>query len=520
MYPLLRVAVVFALGIATGGTEGCSVPPWIWLCGMILCLALSFMWYSTRRMPILHTTILYIAIFFAGAWRAGYDIQNRSFKYTPTEETFNAVVAKTPPASTTLKPSTRLTRYELTIASGRFAGHNAYAYIPTRHLHVGDGVTICARLMPPTGQTRNSYKEARKNDNGHFDYARWLLTGDIVARIYAYNGKWKKTNVELGNISGIKRLKIHLAKYRDRLLTVIDRAGLPHDAYSVMAAMTLGDKQTLTKELRNAYSASGASHILALSGLHIGIIYALLSTILTGRRNRTMIHAAVLTAVWGYVAMTGMSPSAVRSAVMCTLLTFGHLLSRQNHTLNSLGTAAVLILTASPMSLWDIGFQMSFLAMLGILATSECTRQMLTSANSGWHRLTVWAVQTAVISVSAQIAVAPLAAYYFGRFPCYFILSNFVAIPLATLIIYSSILMFILSPLPTIQTVAAWIVGTEISVLNNTLGWIAALPGASIDNICISGTQLLLIYVLIGLGYILSGYVRKIWFSNFFERQR
>lgn len=514
MYPLLRVAVAFALGIAIGGTIGCGVPPWIWLCGMVLCLALSFMWHSTRHMPVLHTTILYITILLSGTWRADSDIQTRSFKYTPTEETLNAVVTKTPPPHPTSRPYTLLTRYELTIASGRFAGHNAYAYIPACHLHTGDGLTIHARILPPSGI---NIKETREKKTGHFNYARWLATNDIVARIYADSSNWKKAYVGLENISGTKRLTIHLAKYRDRLLSKMRRAGLPHDAYPVVAAMTLGDRQTLTKELRNTYSASGASHVLALSGLHIGIIYALLSAILVGRRHRTMMHAAVLTAVWGYVAMTGMSPSAVRSAVMCTLLTFGSLLSRQNNALNSLGTAAILILATSPLSLWDIGFQMSFLAMLGILSNNKRARQWLPANNRGWRRLTEWIVQTAVITVSAQIAVAPLAAYYFGRFPCYFILSSFVAIPLATLIIYSSILVFALSPLPAIQAVAAWTVGAETSTLNNALGWIAALPGAYIDNINISGTQLLLVYVLIVLGYILSGYIHKILSIRDFE---
>lgn len=131
--------------------------------------------------------------------------------------------------------------------------------------------------------------------------------------------------------------------------------------------MALGDKSSLSDKLEEDYSVSGASHVLALSGLHLGIIYAILSLLLARRRWQSVSQALILIAVWTYVFIVGMSASVVRSAIMLTVYSFVSLLNRNKMSLNTLSVAAVVILAGNPLFLYDVGFQMSFAAVLFII---------------------------------------------------------------------------------------------------------------------------------------------------------
>ena len=186
-----------------------------------------------------------------------------------------------------------------------------------------------------------------------------VMLGLLVIKMDDGSGK-----TEEGRIQRTQQYFLHK---RSVLLQRLETAGLSDDQYAVVSAMALGDKSALTKELRETYSKTGASHILALSGLHLGIIYALLSMLVVGRRWQMITQVAIILSIWAFVFLVGMSASVVRSAVMLTvyaLLAIGH---RHKMSVNTLAFTAIVMLLVTPKALFDVGFQMSFMAVFSIL---------------------------------------------------------------------------------------------------------------------------------------------------------
>ena len=296
----------------------------------------------------------------------------------------------------------------------------------------------------------------------------------------------------------VERTRQYFLNQRSRLLQRLESAGLTTDAYAVVAAMALGDKSALTHDLKDTYSRTGASHVLALSGLHLGIIYTLLSMLVVGRRWQTVTQVIMIISIWAFVFLVGMPTSVVRAAVMLTvyaLLALGH---RRRMSVNTLAFTAIAMLLVSPRALFDVGFQMSFMAVFCILLFVPLFLRPVSARYLMTHRLARWLLSMVAVSVAAQIGVAPLIAYYFGRFSCYFLLTNFIVIPAATAILYLTLATLLLPPL---GIVLSWVVNG----LNATLLYIAAMPGATIDGLHPSvGLTVSLYGVILATYYLLS----------------
>jgi competence protein ComEC len=233
-----------------------------------------------------------------------------------------------------------------------------------------------------------------------------------------------------------------------------------------------------------------------LSGLHLGIIYALLSMLVVGRRWQMITQVAIILSIWAFVFLVGMSASVVRSAVMLTvyaLLAIGH---RHKMSVNTLAFTAIIMLLISPKALFDVGFQMSFMAVFAILLFVPLFYRPFSAEYLMTHRVVNWIWGMLAVSIAAQIGVAPLIAYYFGRFSCYFLLTNFIVIPAATLILYLSLGTLLI---PAIGVLLAGIVG----LLNSTLLYISTIPGATIEGLHPSVMLTISIYGIIFATYYL-----------------
>ncbi len=313
------------------------------------------------------------------------------------------------------------------------------------------------------------------------------------------DGRWMRDDGR-GTLVGqrVERTRQYFLNQRSRLLQRLESAGLTTDAYAVVAAMALGDKSALTHDLKDTYSRTGASHVLALSGLHLGIIYTLLSMLVVGRRWQTVTQVIMIISIWAFVFLVGMPTSVVRAAVMLTvyaLLALGH---RRRMSVNTLAFTAIAMLLVSPRALFDVGFQMSFMAVFCILLFVPLFLRPVSARYLMTHRLARWLLSMVAVSVAAQIGVAPLIAYYFGRFSCYFLLTNFIVIPAATAILYLTLATLLLPPL---GIVLSWVV----TGLNATLLYIAAMPGATIDGLHPSvGLTVSLYGVILATYYLLS----------------
>ena len=306
----------------------------------------------------------------------------------------------------------------------------------------------------------------------------------------------QRARQEPPSVSRLDRSKTYFLERRAKLLDRLSESGVDGSAYAVVAAMALGDKSQLTTELRDAYAISGASHILALSGLHLGIIYTLLSLLLSRRRWQMVSQIVIIVSIWLFVFLVGLSASVIRSAVMVSiyaLLSLGH---RDKLSVNTLAFAAIVMLLFNPMALFDVGFQLSFMAVLTILLFYPLLESLWSQPFLLDHRLFRWLWTMLSVSCAAQIGVAPLIAYYFGRISCYFLLANLVVVPVAALILYLSLAVLLI---PSLAYLLIYIVDT----LNQLLVSIAALPGASIEGLHPTPLQVWMMYVIIFAVYLL-----------------
>ena len=306
-----------------------------------------------------------------------------------------------------------------------------------------------------------------------------------------------KARVSLVRLSRLKRMRLAFLKYRSRLLEKMNSQSTDSDAYAVVAAMALGDKSALNKDLKDVYSVTGASHVLALSGLHLGIIYTLLSLFAFRRRWQVLSQVFIILSIWAFVFLVGLSTSVVRSAMMLSvyaLLSLGH---RDKMSVNTLAFTAMIMLMLSPMSLFDIGFQMSYMAVFSILLFIPLLEGFFSEEYLMSHRFLRWFWGMVAVSLSAQIGTAPLIAYYFGRLSCYFLLTNFIVIPAAMLILYLSLAVLLIPSL-------AHVLYNMVTALNYLLSFLAAIPGACIDNLHPTKTQTTMIYLIIVAVYLLA----------------
>ena len=298
------------------------------------------------------------------------------------------------------------------------------------------------------------------------------------------------------SVSRLDNTKAYFLTQRGILLDRMYNSGVDGDAYAVVAAMALGDKSALTHELRDTYSVSGASHVLALSGLHLGIIYCMLWLLLPHRRWPAVSQTIILIVMWLYVLLVGMPVSVVRSAVMLTVYGLLSISHRNKMSVNALAFTAIVMLMWNPEWLFDIGFQLSFMAVLAILLFVPVFEDVFSAKYLQEHRLVRYVWGLVAVSVSAQIGVAPLLAYYFGRLSTYFLLTNFIVLPAAYIILGFSLIVLLFPSL-------AYILLYIVDALNAVLFRITAIPGSSIDGFHPNVLQVVLTYVIIFCTYLL-----------------
>jgi competence protein ComEC len=328
-----------------------------------------------------------------------------------------------------------------------------------------------------------------------------LLLGMCVMQYH------QQTSDQASAESRFDRSRSFFLEQREQLLQRYQDGGLDGDAYAVVAAMSLGDKTALTREVRSMYSVSGASHVLALSGLHLGIIYMLLSLLLPRRRWPAVSQLLSILVVWAFVLLVGMPVSAVRSAVMLTIygiLSIGH---RNKMSVNVLAFTALVMLLWNPAWLFDVGFQVSFMAVWAILLFVPVFTGVFSDKYYMEHPWVAKGWGMVAVSMAAQLGVAPLIAYYFAQFSTCFLLTNFLVVPAAFLILCLSVVVLLFPSL-------AYLLLYIVQGLNAALDAIANLPGASIGNLHPTILQVVLIYVLIASCYLLIERIKPIMGST------
>ena len=463
--PLLPIAICLILGIMAGFSLPLQhFPLFLW---PILLFILLFFTIVADKCPRIQTALLYAITVATGCFHAiYYQHKNHSDALFPNTAVISGIIA----SEKSEKPKTYAFNIILTENGQEIKCHIAKDERSAK-LQPGDGLQ--------------------------------MELEEFSGLLYVGVHHWQRAKVSSDTLSAFTRARLISLRIRHRLLERYRLLGAANDQYAVLAAMTLGDKSALSKDIRNTYSVTGASHILALSGMHLGILYMLLSMLTLSRRKRHSIwsQSLLVVAIWAFAMLTGLSTSIVRAALMISLFAIFSVGFRTQASLNLLCLSAIIILGINPIALYDIGFQLSYMAVLSILVIAPLLKgkKEIIVERTGWgfkERLFRKSKETLGalfrVSIAAQIGIAPLIAFYFGRFSTYFLLTNLIVLPAAYIILYGSLFMLIVPW----QPLSSAVMGT-VSLLNHILTKMNRWPMASIEGLHPSVPQVISYYFII-----------------------
>lgn len=360
-------------------------------------------------------------------------------------------------------------RLDLELADSAGDGSRIILYVPK---------DSAARSVQP-GMTVGFYGRIQAPANSgavDFDYAAYLYRHGISGTLWVPADHWsvigrpEKTD-----------LRTRAMLLRGKMVGKLEEWGLSGRSLAVTAAVSLGEKRALDDSVRQLYSHSGVSHVLAVSGLHVGIVYWLLGVLLPGvlfpYRMRWLRDAVIISVLWAYAFAIGMPLSITRSLTMFSMLAVCRASGRDSSPVNALAFAALAILLVQPEGLFDVGFQLSFCAVLSILLFEPGIRRLVTpvTAVGGYF----WGIVS--VSLAAQLGTAPLSAFHFGTFPTWFLLSNIMVIPLMFATVCLSMLIWAFGWFPLTREVTVWLLDGIIGLENGILERISALPYAVVQ---------------------------------------
>jgi competence protein ComEC len=338
-----------------------------------------------------------------------------------------------------------------------------------------------------------------------FNYKKYLANQNIYYQAFLYPKQFAVLNTNSGNpVIG------YSLRLRQRLVEKFKQNMHDTSAIAVASTLILGYKADLSNEVLQAYSKTGTIHVLSVSGAHVAIIYLILNLAFgfLGRYRFGKVFKAVLiiSLIWYYSLLTGFSPAVCRAAVMITMVIIGKTYNRYINTLNILALSAFFLLLYNPLFITDVGFQLSYLAVAGLIVFQPLVYKWIKFKHKWANKL--W--QLCSVSIATQVITFPLSAFYFHQFPVYFLISNlFIIIP-AEVIMCTGIAYLLIPQLPVISASLGFVLEKSILIMNKVLAVIEYSPFASIGKIWLTTAEYLLAYlVIICLFYFL--FDKKTW---------
>ncbi len=322
-----------------------------------------------------------------------------------------------------------------------------------------------------------------------FDYKKFMYHNGIYQKLYSQ--RFKLIDGKGG--SKILRFSHKLRRY---LLTVYKKYGLPDKLYGIAGALTLGYRQELDRQTQRSFAHSGAMHILAVSGLHVGVLFALLLFLLKPvfqSRYKILAFLVIVFVLWAFAFLTGLSPSVRRSAFMFSLVALAKVVRRESNIYNTLAASAFFMLLFFPHDLFNVGFWLSYSAVLSIVYFQPMIYKWFFFR----YKILDWIWGLFSVSIAAQLGTMPIGLYVFHQFPNYFLLTNLLAIPLATIILYLALLLFVVSPVAFLAKAVMFLFKNSLDLLYEGIKIIEHLPYSYTSGIYLSFSQMLLFYFVI-----------------------
>ncbi len=329
-----------------------------------------------------------------------------------------------------------------------------------------------------------------------FNYKEYLARQGIYHQVFVNNHQFKIVDKRSFSLYGLA------SKVRFEIQKSLKKYNFKDEEYAVINALLLGQRQDISKQLINEYSRAGAIHILAVSGLHVGIVLLILNwlfkrldTSKIGRFSKTIL---IITLLWMFAFIAGLSASVVRAVTMFTFVAIGQSFKRKRIVEHSLIASMFLLLLIKPLFLFDVGFQLSYLAVFGIIWVQPrlygLWQPKVVVLDKGWQLFTV--------SIAAQMGVLPISLYYFHQFPGLFLLSNLVIIPFLGTILIGGIIVIMLSLFEVLPQFVADSYGFVISLMNTFVSWISKQESFLFSEISMSGILMLAWYFVIIFGFL------------------
>lgn len=508
-YPLLHLLFSYIGGIGladivyTGNLSLCvlyGLPvAWLILCGI----------YALRSGGRLAFGLLTTVLFFLlGVGAYSLTRERMSYAWPAAEELYEARVVESPRSRERSVLCVLDVRGVTDSAAWQTVERKVFAYMQPcaeiDSLFPGDVIVFRGKIRAPKNFS----------DELSFDYARYVTMQGASGTVYLPQGKW--VEIEPGEVP----LRLRMLSMRQRLLERYMYPIFDADASGVLAALTLGDKRVLSEEVRAAYADAGVAHVLALSGLHVGVIYLLLSFLLRFFLPRYSFYGLrqllIIGVLWLFAFMVGIPASVVRAVTMCTLYVVARCVSRDSAPLHVLSLTALLMLLVRPLYLFDVGFQLSFMAMVAILSVEPYLENLL--RRRSLHPVLGYFVSLVCMSLAAQLGTFPLLLYHFGTFPLYFLITNMVAVPLFTVLLLVSVFWWVLAlaGFPWLEPFSR-LLQNVVQGINACLSHIAQRPGAVLHVAECSMFTMLFIYLtlLFTILFIVKKWPRGLIFALF-----
>ncbi len=325
-----------------------------------------------------------------------------------------------------------------------------------------------------------------------FDYANYLHSKEI----------WHQLFTDINQIMVVEEnhsfsFYAKATALRDILLLKLKRFLVSEQELGVASALLLGYEDWLDPELEQSYSLAGVLHVLCVSGMHVGLIYGVMAWLLSFMEKKSWLrhfrYFLLILLIWFYALITGFSPSIIRACAMLSFVIAGKWMNKEANVYNLLCCSCLLLFTMDPFLILSAGFQLSFLAVCGIVFLHNLILPLWVPPNKILYR--IWELMS--ISIAAQIATFPLSIFLFHQFPNYFLLGNLAIIPLSTLVMYSGLIFLVTDWIPPVGWLFGTITSWGVAGLNNTVKFLGNLPGSVTTNLYLSGEELLILYLLL-----------------------
>ncbi len=486
--PFVRITIFFAAGILLG----IYLPDLRFLILAVLVTTLigfSFLVYKRKTLMIkfnllygLAISVLFVSLGFILVNKTNESTSKQHIIHQNSAEYYSCMIISEP------RSSGKFVRMEVEVDAlqkddWQYATGKVLLYLePVENQTLAYGDRLLVQGFPTRVSPPLNPKE--------FNYQQYLSFNNIYHQHFVNKKSWYL----VAPASEFNFIKTSILA-RNYLETKLEIFIVGKEELSIAKALILGKKQDLAKSTKEVYAQAGAMHVLAVSGLHVGVIYLVLLWLLGQRNGKmakpVMVAVIIIPALWVYAFITGLSPSVLRAVTMFSFLAMAQVINRRSNTFNTLAISAFLLLLVNPYIIMSVGFQLSYIAVIGIIFLYPIFEKLFNPDNPVLRFF--W--QITALSLAAQLVTSPLSALYFHRFPTYFLISNLLVIPTAMLVVWGGLALLSLGSVSaTFGALIGKLLSMVIWFVNQALSWLTNLPFADISNLAPSILDTWLLY--------------------------